>query len=226
MFFNSLPQAAPKIECLEVRCQDDFVTDNLEVKFCKAAFSYSQRLREFSLTNASMPVLRSIWAPFSNAKFNSEAPPPLIWPNLTNFTIETIHYSGNNAFKAIDFFMLKIGRAIKYMPSIQNLGVGLSYTYDATQDNGFDDIHSSSEVLLLVKPPASTHGHSPLATMYVNHDSDPRLVEKVPSENVVQLWRESLLHTANASLDVQMSFVTQWGKRVLNPTGVREIEEL
>lgn len=226
MFFDSLPRTNPKIECLELQCDDAQETNMLEVKFCEAAFSYSQRLREFSLTNANMPVLRSILAPFSTAKFNSDAPPPLIWPNLTNFAIETVHYDGERTLNVTNHFMLKIGRAIRYMPRIQSLEVGLSYTHEEMQGAAFNNIHCSSEVLLQLEPPVSTRGHSPLATMYVTHESDPRLIEKVPSEDVVQLWQESLLHTANASLDIQMSFVTQEGKRVLNPASVREIQEL
>ncbi|KAK7698509.1 hypothetical protein SLS64_012501 [Diaporthe eres] len=49
LFFNSLPEIVPNLESLEVKCGGGFSDNNLYVIFCTAAFSYSQRLRKFSL---------------------------------------------------------------------------------------------------------------------------------------------------------------------------------
>lgn len=211
MFFDSLPRTAPNLECLEVRCEDLEDNVNFHETFCISAFSYSQRLLDFSLMSTSRLMLGSIFAPFSTANFDPDAPPRLMWPNLTDFTIHRFFHNnvGNNAGKAFNRFMLKVGRAIRYMPRIQNLEMGFRHTRDSSQMSSFGDTRCNTEVALNLESLSDGRGHSPLATLSVTHYGDSHVAREVPSEDVVQLWRDSLLHAANASLEVQVVSLAQ-----------------
>lgn len=83
--------------------------------------------------------------------------------------------------------------------------------YFAPQAINLVGSYCGTEVDLSLESLPDARGHKPLATMSVTHYGDPDLVRNVPSEDVVQLWTESLLHAANADLKVQVVFLVREG---------------
>lgn len=227
MFFNSLPQTAPDLESLEVECEHDWLDENISLIFCTQALSYSQRLRKFSLMGVHISTLRAVFAPFSTANFNPDAPPPLVWPNLTEFIIGKPNGCSirERASKLTNQLMLRIGRAVRYMPRIQNLEMELIYYCSTESDSSLGPYFCSSEVVLTLQSPRGSLDHSPLAKLCVFHEGDQNVAENVPSGEVTDLWRESLFHSSNASLEVQATSLTQEGTWVSNGNRVEESEE-
>lgn len=220
MFFNSLSQTFPRLEALEVKCTNSRLWTNFQIIFCSAALSYSQNLRKFSLKQISLPVFLSVLDPFSTSNFDSNAPPPRLWPDLTDFTIEKFHTSGvgDEIYSEINDLLLMVGRAIRCMPRIQNLEVGQGYYFDRRQHSSLRGIYCQANFNLEIEPLQNFNGS--LAKLFVFHSKDPGLPENVPSEEVVELWKESLSHAANASLEVHIYFRTLEGIWMLNGTRV------
>lgn len=183
---------------------------------CTAALSVSQRLCTFLLEDDyASPRTNSILEPFASARFDPDAPPPLMWPNLTDFTITRLYVHAEEQDQiatGINEMMLRIGRAIRYMPRIQNLGVVVSYTYQTEND---DDPHMThifeTDIGFSLETIRNSPGHRPSATLSITHHNVTLnstaldLTDIVPSEEVRDLWQDSLSHSANAVLEVEVS---------------------
>ncbi|KAG6360949.1 hypothetical protein INS49_012017 [Diaporthe citri] len=206
LFYNSLSHIAPNLEGLEVKCSSGWSPSNeLQVMFCTASFSFSQRLRKLSFGKLTLPILRTILAPFSTASFKSYAPPPLAWPDLTHFTIGEFHFEmEDEIYVAINELMLTVGRAIRYMPRIQHLDMAMSYVYRVQENNGMTFTRRATKIALDLQSSRHSHDHNPVAKLCVTHYMDSDLPEAVPFRNVVDLWEKSLSYAANALLEVQV----------------------
>lgn len=224
MFFDSLSQTVPKLETLEVKYRDSFQADGIRRMFCTTALSFSQRLRKFSLTAqgySGSPTLRSVLAPFSTSRFNPDAPSPLVWPNLTHLNIakyqvtEVLETQGE-VDKVLNEFMLTAGRAIRYMPRIQNLEMGLTWDYTGTDRDGSQiGFHEETGIVFNLGSLQDAPGRSPLAKLSVTHRNIGwDLTETIPSEEVRDLWKESVLHSAKATLEIEViseDHEARWG---------------
>lgn len=203
MFFDSLPQTNPNLESLKIKCNDGLIFEDFHLRFDTEALSYSQRLREFTLAGIKLPELPAILDPFSTENFNPDAPPPLLWPNLTDFIIEQT----NDAMTQDEFcahakqLLLRMGRAIRYMPCIQYLEMGLSY-FCIQQE---DDCHF--EVVLEIESSRGSFGHSPLAKLLITCEGDKSVAEDVLPREVTDLWTESIFKAFSAVLEVEVTFV-------------------
>lgn len=211
MFFNSLPHTAPNLEAMEATCIEGLITGDFQVMFCAAALSYSQRLRKFSLDPASLSTLRSSLAPFSTAKFRSKAPPPLLWPNLTDFSVAKVHIPGakDDLVTQINELLLTVGRAIRYMPRIQNLEMKMTYHHWTEHDDGLRTIYrcgSGTDIALNLEPLRVSGHHSPQGrlSVVVRNSLGLNLAKTVPSEEVKKVWEKSLIHATGATLEVQV----------------------
>lgn len=221
MFFDSLPQTAPKLESLEIKCNDGLIERHLHLRFYTEALSYSQRLREFSLVGIKFFQLPEILAPFSTLNFNPDAPPPLLWPNLTDFIIDQPDEipDQDESCALSQRLLLRMGRAIRFMPRIQNLELRLSY-YSASQDDDF-----RFEVVLKIESPRASFGHSPLAKLFITYEGDKSVAEDILSTEVTDLWKESVSKVASAILEVEVTFVTQEEAWASTGNQVEESEE-
>lgn len=181
--------------------------NELQVTFCNASLSFSQRLRKLSFGRLTLPILRAILVPFSTASFNSCSPPPLAWPELTHFTIGKLYFTEveDQICMVINELMLAIGRAIRYMPRIQHLDIGMTYYHRTQQNNGLmTQTHRSTKIVFDLQSSRQSHGHVPVAKLHVIHYTDSSLPEAVPSGNVVKLWEQSVSCAVNAKLELQV----------------------
>lgn len=203
MFFESLPQTNPNLESLEIKCNDGLIFEDVHLRFYTEALSYSQRLREFSLAGIHLPELPAILDPFSTENFNPEAPPPLLWTNLTDFIIEqTNDAPTEDEFCAhVKQLLLRMGRAIRSMPRIQYLEMGLSYFCNQQEDD------CRFEVVLEIESSRGSFGHSPPAKLLITYEGDKSVAEDVLSREVTDLWKESISIVASAILEVKVTFI-------------------
>lgn len=221
MFFDSLPQTAPNLESLEIKCNDGLIDDDLHLRFYTEALSYSQRLCEFSLVGIEFLQLPAILAPFSTITFNPDAPPPLLWPNLTDFIVDQPDQNLNqdDFCESAQELLLEMGRAIRYMPRIQNLEMNLSY------DSASQDDDCRFEVVLKIESPRGSCGHSGLAKLFITYEGDKSVIEDVLSKEVTDLWKDSVSKVASAILEVEVTLATQEGAQASTGNQVEEIEE-
>lgn len=159
--------------------------------------------------------VRSVLAPFYTSSFDPSAAPPLVWPNLTHLKIgkwdvaDVTDVSGREGIAdMLNEHMLAFGRVISAMPRIQKLEIG--WTYPSAFDEhgeGSLELEGDSSIVLEIESLWGPHGQSSLAKLAVTHeDNSGDFAETVPSAEVRDLWKESLLHSANATLDIQVVF--------------------
>ena len=214
VFFHSLSETVPKLEALEVKCAEIWHQDDIQRRFCSTALSFSQSLRKISFTTDGIrghPTLGSLLGPFSTSNFDPDAPPPLVWPNLTHFKIANWHFIGalqtrGDVERVLNEFMFTVGRVIRHMPRIQNLEVGFTCDYNRTNRGGTRiHVDTGTDIVLNLEPLQDAPGHSPLAKLAVTHHSFGwDLPETTPSEEVKDFWKGSLLHSRNATLEVEV----------------------
>lgn len=217
MFFDFLSQTVTGLEALEVKCRDNWHSAEflrVQEQFYAQALLYSQRLRKLSVSMSASVC--SILAPFSTSSFDPSAAPPLVWPSLTHFKIgrwtvadDTDAISGRGDIAdMLNEHMLTVGRVISAMPRIQKLEIG--WTYPSAFDEhgqGSLDLKGDTNIVLEIESLGGPQGHSPLAKLAVTHeDNSGDFAETVPSAEVRDLWKKSLLHSANATLDIQVVF--------------------
>lgn len=110
------------------------------------------------------------------------------------------------------------------MPRIQIIEMGLGYYLGRSQNASLLNFYCGAEFELELDSSGDFTG--PLAKLCFTHRRDPCLVEKVPSKEVIEVWRESLSHAANATLEVHVDFLTRGDVWMLDVTGVEEVEEM
>ncbi|KAG8162396.1 hypothetical protein KVR01_008161 [Diaporthe batatas] len=213
-----------KLEALKVEIREYWGWRDLQTKFFAEALRYSQKLRRFSLSTEPPCTIRSLFSlfePFSTLRFDPDAPLPLMWPSLTDFKIENwfvenVFYRREDVDEVINMrdpltavlneVMSIFGRIVRCMPRIRNLEIGLTYT-GCVDRHERGDIRGRIDVILSLETMRWPTGNGPHAVLSVTHNDDSgddlKLSETVPSEEVTALWKESLLHSANAVLEVQ-----------------------
>lgn len=105
----------------------------------------------------------------------------------------------------INELMLTVGRVIRYMPRIQHLNIGMSYSHRTEQNNGLiTQINRSTKIAFDLQSSRQSHYHIPVAELHVTHYTDSKLPEAVPSGEVVKLWDKSVSCMANTRLELQV----------------------
>lgn len=97
-----------------------------------------------------------------------------------------------------------VGRMVRCIPSIRNLEIWVTYA-SAYPGIRAPPPGSCTKTVFSLESFKGFQGHNPQATLSVTHSSDEEdIAEAVPSEEFIDLWKESLSYSANASLGVQV----------------------
>lgn len=208
VFFANLSHATPNLKTLDVSMNRKNI-ENIKfpiAEYRNAVISYSQKLERLLLLETSHAAILECLSPFRAENFDPQASPVLSWPNLTNLDIIMCHDDQDGYIGRMKQSFSLVGRAVRQMPVIQNLQMVV--TFDWTTSVGqrgedsmlftlsvfWDDVLNGSRANLSISP-----------DLLSCDSSFPFVVARdVASEDVKELWRESLLNGAKAVLKVHV----------------------
>lgn len=173
--------------------------DSPTLEFRKACMTYSQQLYDVSLVDdPSREEVLDFFYPFRSENFDPHAPPRVSWPKLTRFKVEPVQgYDTASPVESMTELMLIVGRAVRYMPLIQNLELGMTYWHTG----------DANLIYLTLKVYWDDSLNRSRAKLLISHEDfypEWNVAQAVASEEAKELWRESLLKGANAVLEIHV----------------------
>lgn len=205
VFFNGLAVAVPKLDTISIDVQNPIETrpelhgfdyahgQMFHAAFVNAILGFAQRLRTVKLSTRYSYDLQALFTRPSHEQRGSESQTMLTWPQLMHLDLGQWRFRASvGKSEAINHMLVVLGRDLKQMPRLQQLTLKVRTVMQAIRFTL--EWFSSENVARL--------------TVTYSDDVIGRPISGMPSDEVVQVWEDSIKHATGAAFQVQVVELT------------------